>query len=127
MVGNMKFGIYGLLVIVVIAVWSISRDATEKQREYFTDIESKYNFTSVIIMTSYDGNTVQALTVFPEEEGDLFEAGFHHGDIVLSHSKVQFYTLLHGGNGGVVEILSSKDASSAAKKLPGKIVVKKHN
>jgi hypothetical protein len=127
MLGNIKFSVYVLLVIVVLAVWLISSDATVKQREYFAAIENKYNFTSEIITTSHGGETVQALSVVPEEDGELFEAGFHPGDIILSHSKVQFYTLLHGGNGGVVEIVSSKDASAVDKQLSRKIILKKNN
>ena len=117
--------VYGWILVIIFAILFFSRNATEGQRDFFTSIERKFNFTSEIIKTSQEGKTIQTLAIFPKEAGLLFDKGFRGGDIVLSHSKIQFYTLLNGKRAGAVEVFNEVIASPDDKKALRTIIFKK--
>ena len=117
--------VYGWILVIIFAVLFFSRNATEGHRDFFTSIESKFNFTSEIIKTSQEGKTIQTLAIFPKEAGLLFDKGFRGGDIILSHTKIQFYTLLNGKRAGAVEVFNEAITPPDDNKTSRTIIFKK--
>jgi hypothetical protein len=102
------------MTALLFAVWIISRQAVELQSELYSRLESRYGFHSEIIEMEPGDARMDVLAIYPDTAGVLYQAGFREGDIVLSHSKFEFYGLLYQKNGSTqaIEIVSDADRES---------------
>lgn len=120
---TLQWGMIVSTLVLIIGVWLVSKNAASLQQEIHAKLENKFGFTSEVVSIETDGEEVGFLSISPRENGLMFAAGFRDGDIVLSHTKFKFYSLLYRENGSTVpiEIIRGKDASSNEEKLHLKI------
>ena len=106
--------VWPAVTALIFAVWIMSRQAVELQSELYSRLESKYGFHSEIIEMEPGDARMDVLAIYPDKAGVLYRAGFRDGDIVLSHSKFEFYGLLYQKNGSTqpIEIVSDADRES---------------
>ena len=96
------------MIVLIFAVWIISNEAVELQRELYSRLETRFGFHSEIIEREPGDASFDLLVLYPDNPGALYQAGFRNGDIVTSHSKYEFYGLLYQKKGStqLIEIVS---------------------
>jgi hypothetical protein len=106
--------VWPAIIVLIFAVWIISRQAVELQGELYSRLENKFGFHSEVIDVASGDDRIDVLAVYPDMTGLLHQAGFRDGDIVLSHSQVEFYGLLYKKKGSVqtIEIVSDSGLES---------------
>jgi len=116
---TLQWGVIGSILVLVFGVWLISRNATILHEEINAKLENKFGFTAVLVSIETDEREIDFLSIAPNKDGLMFQAGFRDGDIIVSHSKVKFYKLLYEKNGSMepIEIIRGKDASSTGENL----------
>ena len=116
----LQWSIIGSILVLVLGVWLVSKNATVLQGELNTKLESKFSFTSAVINIQSGEQTIEAISIYPEKDGILYQAGFREGDVILSHTKYKFYRLLYDKKGSTepIDILRSDGIASSDKNRP---------
>ena len=116
MVGRtFQWGLFGIALIIFLGIYLVSREAAELQQEIYAKLEDKFDFTTRPVKTQIDNQSIESFSVVPEAGSLLYDAGFRDGDIILSHTKQNFFRLLYEKKGRTeaIEIARENIGSSS--------------
>lgn len=100
MIGRaLQWGLFGIALIIVFGIFLVSREAAVLQQEIYAKFEDKFGFTTRSVKTQMGNQLIDSFSVAPEAGSLLYDAGFRDGDIILSHTKQQFFRLLYKKKG----------------------------